>query len=83
MSDKEVQDQPNDPLHGITLKMILEQLVDYYSWEELDEMLEMDCFYKNPSIKSSLKFLRNPKFKWARTKVEKLYLETDFGNYFE
>ncbi|MCM8540797.1 MAG: VF530 family DNA-binding protein [Lentisphaeraceae bacterium] len=83
MSEKEVIEQPNDPLHGITLKMILEQLVDYYSWEELDEMLEMDCFYKNPTMKSSLKFLRNPKFKWAREKVEKLYLETDFGNYFD
>lgn len=83
MSEKTVREQPNDPLHGITLKMILERLVDYYSWEELDEMLEMDCFYRNPSIKSSLKFLRNPKFKWAREKVEKLYLETDFGNYFD
>ena len=83
MSEKPVREQPNDPLHGITLKMILERLVDYYSWEELDEMLEMDCFCRNPSIKSSLKFLRNPKFKWAREKVEKLYLETDFGNYFD
>ncbi len=77
------REQPNDPLHGVTLKMILERLVDFYSWEELDEMLEMDCFYKNPSIKSSLKFLRNPKFEWARKKVENLYLEKDFGNYFD
>jgi len=79
----EVREQPNDPLHGVTLKMILERLVDFYSWEELDEMLEMDCFYNNPSIKSCLKFLRNPKYQWARKKVENLYLETDFGNYFD
>lgn len=83
MSEKVVREQPNDPLHGVTLKIILEKLVDYYSWEELDEMLEMDCFYKNPSMKSSLKFLRNPEFKWARNKIEKLYLETDFGNHFD
>lgn len=76
-------EQPNDPLHGVTLKMILERLVDFYSWEELDDMLQMDCFYKNPSINSCLKFLRNPKYQWARKKVEKFYLETDFGNYFD
>lgn len=68
----------NDPLHGITLKMILEQLVDHYGWEELADLIHIDCFYSNPSIKSSLNFLRKPKFKWARDKVETLYLETEF-----
>lgn len=69
----------NDPLHGKTLKMILEELVDYYGWDELSEIVEIDCFYSNPSIKSSLTFLRKPKFKWAREKVERLYINTDFS----
>jgi len=83
MAEKTVREQPNDPLHGITLKMIVEQLVEFYSWEELDDMLGFDCFYKDPSIKSTLKFLRKPKFEWARKKMERLYLETDFGNFFD
>lgn len=61
-----------DPLHGITLKMILEQLVAYYGWEELDRKIRINCFSINPSINSSLKFLR--KTPWARTKVEELYI---------
>ncbi|MCH2205946.1 MAG: VF530 family protein [Lentisphaerales bacterium] len=69
----------NDPLHGKTLKAILAELVDFYGWEELSELIEIDCFYSNPSIKSSLNFLRKPKFKWARDKVERLYLETEFN----
>ena len=64
--------QPNtDPLHGITLKAILEQLVEEYGWEELSNRIRINCFYENPSINSSLKFLR--KTPWARTKVEDLY----------
>jgi len=61
-----------DPLHGITLKAILEKLVEDYGWEELSNRIRINCFYENPSINSSLKFLR--KTPWARTKVEELYV---------
>jgi uncharacterized protein (DUF2132 family) len=63
-----------DPLHGITLEMIITRLVDYYDWEELGEHINLRCFTNNPSIKSSLKFLRRAP--WARKKVEDLYLAT-------
>ncbi|MBL7857352.1 MAG: DUF2132 domain-containing protein [Cyclobacteriaceae bacterium] len=66
--------QPNNPLHGITLEMILHHLVDRYGWEELGERITINCFILNPSIKSSLTFLR--KTPWARKKVEDLYLES-------
>lgn len=66
--------QQNNPLHGITLKMIVEQLVETYGWEELAVRIRINCFYENPSISSSLKFLR--KTPWARAKVEELYLTT-------
>ena len=66
-------DKPKDPLHGVTLKVILEKLVDFYGWEELDKRIRINCFSINPSINSSLKFLR--KTPWARTKVEELYIE--------
>jgi len=62
----------NDPLHGKTLEMILKQLVHYYGWEHLGSKIEIRCFNFDPSIKSSLKFLR--KTPWARKKVEDLYL---------
>jgi len=62
----------NNPLHGITLKDILEKLVDYYGWEELGQRVKINCFTNQPSINSSLKFLR--KTPWARTEVENLYL---------
>jgi uncharacterized protein (DUF2132 family) len=65
-------EQSTDPLHGITLKTILEQLVAYYGWEELDKRIRINCFSINPSINSSLKFLR--KTPWARAKVEELYV---------
>lgn len=65
-------EQSKDPLHGVTLKMILEQLVAYYGWEELDKRIRINCFAINPSINSSLKFLR--KTPWARAKVEELYV---------
>lgn len=64
--------QKNNPLHGITLEAILEALVEFYGWEELGERIKINCFTKDPSINSSLKFLR--KTPWARTKVESLYL---------
>lgn len=66
--------QPNNPLHGITLEIILNRLVDYYGWERLGEYIEINCFNNDPSIKSSLKFLR--KTPWARKQVEDLYIET-------
>ena len=64
--------QPNNPLHGIKLADILEYLVDVYSWEELANQININCFKSNPTIKSSLKFLRRTP--WAREKVEQLYL---------
>jgi len=66
--------QLNNPLHGIRLIDILEYLVDEYGWEELGYEININCFTNNPSIKSSLKFLR--KTQWARDKVERLYLKT-------
>ncbi len=66
------QEQPNNPLHGLTLKAILENLVERHGWEDLGERIKIRCFQKDPSIKSSLTFLR--KTEWARTKVERLYL---------
>lgn len=66
--------QPNNPLHGITLEKILNHLVEFYGWEQLGIRVNIRCFNENPSIKSSLVFLR--KTPWARKKVEELYLET-------
>ena len=66
--------QSKDPLHGITLQIILEQLVDYYGFDTLGELIKIKCFTANPSIKSSLTFLR--KTDWARKKVEELYIKT-------
>ena len=63
--------QSNDPLHGITLQRILEQLVQYYGFDTLGELIKIKCFNENPSIKSSLTFLR--KTEWARRTVEELY----------
>jgi len=64
--------QSNDPLHGITLEKILIELVDYFGWEDLGQYIPINCFISNPSIQSSLKFLR--KTPWARKKVENLYI---------
>ncbi len=66
--------QSKDPLHGITLQRILEQLVDYYGFDTLGELIKIKCFTDNPSVKSSLTFLR--KTDWARKKVEELYIKT-------
>ena len=64
--------QVNDPLHGKTLEMILNGLVDHYGWSELGKRINIRCFNSNPSVQSSLKFLR--KTPWARKKVENLYI---------
>ena len=66
--------QSRDPLHGITLQKIMEQLVEYYGFDTLSELIKIKCFIDNPSIKSSLNFLR--KTDWARKKVEELYIKT-------
>jgi uncharacterized protein (DUF2132 family) len=63
-------------LHGITLEFLLTRLVEHYGWDGLGRRIDINCFIKDPSIKSSLKFLR--KTPWARERVEKLYLETKF-----
>ena len=68
------QEQPNNPLHGVKLADILEYLHQEYGWDELGEIIDINCFQSYPSIKSSLKFLRRTP--WARNKVEKLYLQT-------
>lgn len=69
-------EQPNNPLHGITLETLLTRLVEHYGWDELGREIDIRCFNWEPSIKSSLKFLR--KTQWARDEVEALYLATDF-----
>lgn len=63
----------NDPLHGVTLEKLLTELVNHYGWQALGQAIEIRCFNFDPSIKSSLQFLR--KTPWARTKVEQLYRE--------
>jgi uncharacterized protein (DUF2132 family) len=65
-------EQPKNPLHGITLESIVTQLVEHYGWPELGQQVKIKCFNENPSVPSSLKFLR--KTPWAREKVESLYL---------
>lgn len=69
------KEQPNNPLHGVKLITILEVLVEAYGWERLAMKININCFKDNPSIKSSLKFLR--KTQWARDKVEHLYLDLE------
>ncbi|MGH1541128.1 MAG: VF530 family DNA-binding protein [Arenicella sp.] len=65
-----------DPLHGITLKVIVSKLHEKYGWEELGRRIKINCFISDPSLSSSLKFLRRTP--WARQKVEALYLKTDW-----
>lgn len=72
--DKNKNTQLNNPLHGVKLADILSYLVDNYGWTELGKKINIKCFNSNPSIKSSLNFLR--KTPWARTKVEALYLKS-------
>ena len=66
------QIKTTDPLHGVTLEMILTNLVERYGWEQLGNIIDIRCFRNNPSIKSSLQFLRRTP--WARSQVENLYL---------
>jgi uncharacterized protein (DUF2132 family) len=68
------QQKSNDPLHGKTLKFILEYLVEQYGWEGMAQRIRINCFAKDPSLNSSLTFLR--KTPWARQKVEDLYIST-------
>lgn len=68
-----MEEQLNNPLHGKKLEFILEELVDNLGWEQMGYLVPINCFLKDPSIKSSLKFLRRTP--WARAKVEKLYIE--------
>jgi uncharacterized protein (DUF2132 family) len=68
------EEQKNNPLHGITLEQILNSLVEHYGWEKLGNLIEIRCFSSDPSVKSSLTFLR--KTPWARKKVEDLYIST-------
>ncbi|WP_194767108.1 VF530 family DNA-binding protein [Tamlana sp. I1] len=68
-----METQPNNPLHGVKLEQIINELVAHYGWEYLGYNIKIRCFTENPSVKSSLKFLRRTP--WARTKVEGMYLK--------
>lgn len=72
------ESQHNNPLHGITLKQIVTELEEYYGWDGLASRININCFKSDPSLKSSLTFLRRTL--WAREKVEKLYIETFTDN---
>ncbi len=77
MADLDPTPKPvsNDPLHGVTLEMMLSQLVEKFGWEALAQKIKVKCFSHDPSIRSSLNFLRRTP--WARTKVERLYLRAN------
>jgi len=68
-----MESQPNNPLHGVKLEQIINELVEHYGWEYMGYNIKIKCFTDNPSVKSSLKFLR--RMPWARTKVENMYLK--------
>ncbi|KHT62479.1 hypothetical protein RJ45_16775 [Photobacterium gaetbulicola] len=73
MTDEErIELQQNNPLHGLKLEILLQELVDYYGWEILDTAMRINCFHTNPSIASSVKYLK--KTAWAREKLENFYL---------
>jgi uncharacterized protein (DUF2132 family) len=74
-----VNKSSNDPLHGITLEQILNDLVARLGWQEMGQLVKIKCFQNDPSVKSSLKFLR--KTPWARSKVEKIYRKVAAENY--
>jgi len=67
-------EQPNNPLHGVTLESVVVKLVDHFGWEDLGLKISINCFKNDPSVKSSLKFLRRTP--WAREQVENLYVTT-------
>ncbi|GHF79717.1 VF530 family protein [Thalassotalea marina] len=72
-----MENQPNNPLHGKTLETMLNELVEKLGWQRMGEIVDIRCFNHEPSIKSSLKFLRRTP--WARTKVEEMYINTFHG----
>lgn len=72
----EKREHPNDPLHGVTLEMMLKRLVNKYGWDGLAKRIKLNCFKNDPSFKSSLTFLR--KTPWARERVEELYKNSKF-----
>lgn len=74
MQTDSTQSQPNNPLHGLTLEKILNRLMEHYGWRGLAQRIDINCFKSDPSIKSSLKFLRRTA--WARERVEQLYIDT-------
>ena len=74
MAEPKSNQQANNPLHGKTLEQIVTSLVDHFGWDELGRRINIQCFKSDPSVRSTLKFLR--KTPWARTKVETLYLRT-------
>jgi uncharacterized protein (DUF2132 family) len=74
LSPSHKHSQPKNPLHGITLKAIVMHLVEHYGWQGLEQLIPINCFSHDPSIKSSLTFLR--KTPWAREKVEALYVKS-------
>lgn len=78
MSEEKFEQRNQDALHGVTLKAIVTELMEHYGWEELANHIDIKCFKSNPSINSSLKFLR--KTPWARQKVERLYLKMRWLN---
>ncbi|OUR63968.1 transporter [Methylophaga sp. 42_25_T18] len=73
-----MSEQQNNPLHGFTLEQIINKLVEHYGWEQLGQRVKINCFTLDPSVKSSLKFLR--KTPWARKKVEDLFVLTTKNN---
>ncbi len=72
------EQQVNNPLHGVTLEQIVNSLVEHYGWDQLGILIDIRCFNNDPSVKSSLKFLR--KTPWARKKVEHLYIAIQKDN---
>ena len=74
-----IDQQQKDPLHGVTLEMMLIRLVEHHGWGKMGQIIAIKCFTNDPSIKSSLQFLRRTP--WARTKVEELYLKMCRGKY--
>ncbi len=74
MKPKQNNEQPNNPLHGVKLADIVQYLEETYGWEELGFTMNINCFKNNPTVKSSLKFLRRTP--WARAKVEQFYLKS-------
>lgn len=78
MGKSVTEQRKQDPLHGITLEKIVTQLEEKYGWQQLGQKIKIKCFTSDPSISSSLKFLR--KTPWARKKVETLYLKTNWSN---